>query len=176
MSSLQSFTISGQLVNVTQVALVDRDVAWKKVKDLEKEITDLRQRHQELSKKYEASQGSVRCLKGSLKKSENQSTSRLTTLKKAESYCEELEQKIERLEKRITELEQQRPTYMNEIVDLWQLLLMLVVELWSSPPRARHVAEVGCEGGSLTHWLKLDLLRMLNPWPKLGLGGSSAAA
>ncbi|GAB2302777.1 hypothetical protein Dimus_036771 [Dionaea muscipula] len=49
---------------------------------------------------------------------ENQSTSRLTALKKAESYCEESEQKIERLEKRITEPEQQRPTYMNEIVDL----------------------------------------------------------
>ncbi|GAB2271160.1 hypothetical protein Dimus_006006 [Dionaea muscipula] len=60
------------------------------------------------------------CDVGSLKKTENQSSSRLTALKKAESKCKELERKIERLEKRITELEQQRSASMNEMVDLWQ--------------------------------------------------------
>ncbi|GAB2269042.1 hypothetical protein Dimus_003971 [Dionaea muscipula] len=62
----------------------------------------------------------MRRLEGSLKKEKNQSTSRLTALEKAQSRCEELERKIERLEKRITELEQQRPSSMDEMIDLWQ--------------------------------------------------------
>ncbi|GAB2268394.1 hypothetical protein Dimus_003356 [Dionaea muscipula] len=49
----QSFKIVGQLVNVTQEALVDRAAAWKKVKSLEEEIVGLLQRHKELSDKYD---------------------------------------------------------------------------------------------------------------------------
>ncbi|GAB2290241.1 hypothetical protein Dimus_024522 [Dionaea muscipula] len=99
-----------QLINVSQEAIVDQDAAWKKVKNLEEEIAGLHELHKELSDKYDASQDSVRHLEGSLKKAENQSTSRLTALEKAQS----------RLEKRITELEQQRPSSMDEMVDLWQ--------------------------------------------------------
>ncbi|GAB2281680.1 hypothetical protein Dimus_016251 [Dionaea muscipula] len=54
----RSFNIAGQLINVTQEAIVDRNDAWRKVKDLEKEIADLRERHRELSKDYDATQDS----------------------------------------------------------------------------------------------------------------------
>ncbi|GAB2297564.1 hypothetical protein Dimus_031659 [Dionaea muscipula] len=83
-------------------------------------ICCLRELHKELTNNYNASQDSMRRLEGSLKKAENQSTSRLTALEKAQSRCEELERKITRLEKRITELEQQRPSSIDEMVDLWQ--------------------------------------------------------
>ncbi|GAB2275776.1 hypothetical protein Dimus_010527 [Dionaea muscipula] len=116
----RSLNIAGQLISVSQEAIVDRDVAWKKVKNLEEEIVGLRELHKELTANYNASQDSVRRLEGSLKKAENQSTSRLTALEKAQSKCEELERKIERLEKRITELEQQRPSSLDEMVDLWR--------------------------------------------------------
>ncbi|GAB2278516.1 hypothetical protein Dimus_013195 [Dionaea muscipula] len=105
---------------VIQEAIVDRDTAWKKVKTLEEEIAGLRQLHKELTNQYNESQDSVRRLEGSLKKVKNQSTFHLTALEKAHSRCEELERKIERLEKRITELEQQRPSSMDEMIDLWQ--------------------------------------------------------
>ncbi|GAB2266357.1 hypothetical protein Dimus_001366 [Dionaea muscipula] len=101
-------------------AIVDQDAAGKKVKNLEEEIAGLRELHTELTNNYNASQDSVQRLEGSLKKAENQSTSRLTALEKAQSRCEELERKIERLEKRITKLEQQHPSSMDEMVDLWQ--------------------------------------------------------
>ncbi|GAB2286154.1 hypothetical protein Dimus_020579 [Dionaea muscipula] len=116
---VQSLNIAGQLISVSQEAIVDQDVAWKKVKNLEEEIAGLRELHKELTNNYNESQDSVRCLDGSLKKEKNQSTSRLTALEKVQSRCEELERKIERLEKMITELKQHRPS-MDEMVDLWQ--------------------------------------------------------
>ncbi|GAB2286526.1 hypothetical protein Dimus_020924 [Dionaea muscipula] len=117
---VQSLNIAGQLISVSQEAIVDRDATWKKVKTLDEEIADLRELHKELTNKYNESEDSVRRLEGSLKKEKNQSTSRLTALEKAQSRCEELERKIERLEKRIAELEQQRPSFMDEMIDLWQ--------------------------------------------------------
>ncbi|GAB2268640.1 hypothetical protein Dimus_003593 [Dionaea muscipula] len=118
---VQSLNIVGQLISVSQEAIVDRDAAWKKVKTLEEEISGLRDLHTELTTKYNESQDSVRRLEGSLKREKNQSTSRLTALESAQSKCRELEQKIERLEKRIVELEQQRPSSMDEMIDLWQV-------------------------------------------------------
>ncbi|GAB2287987.1 hypothetical protein Dimus_022335 [Dionaea muscipula] len=112
--------IAGQLIVVSQEAIVKRDVAWKKVKTLEEEIVGLRELHKELTNKYTESVDSVWRLEGSLKKEKYQLTSRLTALEKAQSKCEEIERKIERLEKRITELEQQRSSSMDEMIDLWQ--------------------------------------------------------
>ncbi|GAB2284008.1 hypothetical protein Dimus_018491 [Dionaea muscipula] len=120
LANQRSLNIAGQLINVTEEAIVDRNAAWKKVKNLEEEITGLRERHKELSDKYAESENSVRHLEGSLKKAETQSSSRLTALRKAESKCEELEREIGRLEKKIVELEQQRPSSMYEMVKLWQ--------------------------------------------------------
>ncbi|GAB2294576.1 hypothetical protein Dimus_028779 [Dionaea muscipula] len=93
---VQSLNIAGQLINVSQEAIVDRDVAWKKVKTLEEEIADLRDLHTELTTKYDEAQDSVWRLEGSLKKERNQSTSRLTELESAQRKCRELERKIER--------------------------------------------------------------------------------
>ncbi|GAB2299455.1 hypothetical protein Dimus_033523 [Dionaea muscipula] len=118
---VQSLNIAGQLISVNQEAIFDRDAAWKKVKNLKEEIAGLRELHKELTNNYNESQDFVWRLEGSLKKEKNQSTSHLTALEKAQSRCEELERKIERLEKRITELEQQRPSSMDEMVDLWQV-------------------------------------------------------
>ncbi|GAB2278146.1 hypothetical protein Dimus_012842 [Dionaea muscipula] len=115
-----SLNIAGQLISISQEAIVDRDAAWSKVKTLEEEIAGLRELHKELAHKYNESQDTVRRLEGSLKKERNQSTSRLTELESAQSKCGELEQKIERLEKKIAELEQQRPSSMDEMIDLWQ--------------------------------------------------------
>ncbi|GAB2278249.1 hypothetical protein Dimus_012940 [Dionaea muscipula] len=117
---MADLNIVGQLINVSQEAIVDQDAAWKKVKTLEKEIVGLRELYKELTNKYNESQDSVRRLEGGLKKEKNQSTSHLTTLENAQSKCGELERKIERLEKRISELEQQRPSSMDEMIDLWQ--------------------------------------------------------
>ncbi|GAB2265652.1 hypothetical protein Dimus_000691 [Dionaea muscipula] len=116
---VQSLNIAEQLISVRQEAIVDQDAAWKKVKTLEEEIVGLRELHKELTNKYNESKDSVRRLDGSLKKEKNQLTSRLTALEKAQSRCEELERKIERLDKGIAELEQQRPSSMDEIIDLW---------------------------------------------------------
>ncbi|GAB2270906.1 hypothetical protein Dimus_005767, partial [Dionaea muscipula] len=99
---VQSLNIAGQLISVSQEAIVDRDAAWKKVKTLEEEIAGLRGLHKELTNKYNESQDFLR------------------PPEKAQSRCEELERKIERLEKRINELEQQHPSSMNEMIDLWQ--------------------------------------------------------
>ncbi|GAB2276108.1 hypothetical protein Dimus_010849 [Dionaea muscipula] len=115
-----SLNIAGQLISVSQEVIIDRDAAWKKVKTLDEEIVGLRELHKELTNKYNKSKDSVRRLEGSLKKEKNQSTSRLTALKKAQSRCEKLERKIERLEKRIVELKQQHPSSMDEMIDLWQ--------------------------------------------------------
>ncbi|GAB2288813.1 hypothetical protein Dimus_023124 [Dionaea muscipula] len=115
-----SLNIVGQLISVSQEAIVDRDAAWSKVKTLEEEIASLHELHKELTHKYNESHDSVRRLEGSLKKERNQSTSRLTELESAQSKCGELERKIERLEKKIAELEQQRPSSMDEMIDLWQ--------------------------------------------------------
>ncbi|GAB2299222.1 hypothetical protein Dimus_033293 [Dionaea muscipula] len=117
---VQSLNIAGKLISVSQEDIVNRDAAWNKVKTLEEEITGLHELHKELTNKYNESQDSVRRLEGSLKKEKNQSTSLFIALKKAQSRCGELEQKIERLEKRINELEQQRPSSMDEMIDLWQ--------------------------------------------------------
>ncbi|GAB2294980.1 hypothetical protein Dimus_029170 [Dionaea muscipula] len=87
---------------------------------LDEEIASLHELHKELTTKYNESQDSVRRLEGSLKKEKNQSTSHLTALESAQSKCGELERKIESLEKRITELEQQRPSSIDEMIDLWQ--------------------------------------------------------
>ncbi|GAB2297406.1 hypothetical protein Dimus_031511 [Dionaea muscipula] len=168
----QSFNIYGRLVNVTQEALVDRDVAWKKVKGFEKEIADLRQRHRELSDKYDASQDSVRRLEGSLKKSKNQSTSRLTALKKTESKCEELERKIERLEKRINELEQQRPASMDEVVDLWQASeegIAAIVEL-SRPSTKAGYNMAWQHFGSYLSEIPAEKKWDVLPWPHNDIG------
>ncbi|GAB2297662.1 hypothetical protein Dimus_031751, partial [Dionaea muscipula] len=117
---VQSLNIAGQLISVSQEAIVDRDAAWKKVKTLEEEITGLCELLKELTNKYNESQDSVQRLEGSLKKEKNQSTSCLTALEKAQSRYDGLERKIERLEKKISELEQQRPSSMDEMIDLWQ--------------------------------------------------------
>ncbi|GAB2278014.1 hypothetical protein Dimus_012713 [Dionaea muscipula] len=118
---VQSLNIAGQLISVSQEAIVDRDVAWSKVKTLEKEIAGLRGLHKELTHKYNELQDSVRRLEGSLKKERNQSTCRLTELESAQGKCGELERKIERLEKRIAELEQPHPFSMDEMIDRWQV-------------------------------------------------------
>ncbi|GAB2272661.1 hypothetical protein Dimus_007485 [Dionaea muscipula] len=81
----KSLNIAGQLISVSQEAIVDRDAAWKKGKTLEEEIASLRELHKELTNKYNESQDSVRHLEGSLKKEKNQSTSRLTALENAQS-------------------------------------------------------------------------------------------
>ncbi|GAB2283337.1 hypothetical protein Dimus_017854 [Dionaea muscipula] len=86
--------LTGTWCSVSQDAIVDRDVAWNKVKTLEEEIADLRELHKELTNKYNESQDS--------------------------SKCGELERNIERLEKKIAELEQQRPSSMDKMIDLWQ--------------------------------------------------------
>ncbi|GAB2272783.1 hypothetical protein Dimus_007602 [Dionaea muscipula] len=117
---VQSLTIAGQLISVSQKAIADRDAAGKKVKAMEEEIVGLHSLHTELTSKYNELQDSVRRLEGSLKKERNQSTSRLTELESARSKCEELEGKIERLERRIAELEQQHPSSMDEMIDRWQ--------------------------------------------------------
>ncbi|GAB2292992.1 hypothetical protein Dimus_027215 [Dionaea muscipula] len=116
----RSLNIAGQLISVSQEAIVDRDATWKKEMNLEEEITGLHELHKKLTNNYNESQDSVQRLEGRLKKEKNQSTSRLTALAKAQSRWEELERKIEKLEKRITELEQQCPSSMDEMVDLWQ--------------------------------------------------------
>ncbi|GAB2265913.1 hypothetical protein Dimus_000945 [Dionaea muscipula] len=95
---------------VSQEAIVDRDAAWKKVKNLEEEITGLRKLHKELTANYNASQDFVQRLEDSLKKAENQSTSRLTALEKAQSRCEELERKIESEEGKAAIIELARPS------------------------------------------------------------------
>ncbi|GAB2273486.1 hypothetical protein Dimus_008278 [Dionaea muscipula] len=118
---VQSLNIAGQLISVSQEAIVDRDVAWSKVKTLEVEIAGLRELHKELTHKYNELQDSVRRLEGSLKKERNQSTFCLTELESAQGKCGELERKIERLEKRIAELEQQHPSSMDELIDRWQV-------------------------------------------------------
>ncbi|GAB2278654.1 hypothetical protein Dimus_013330, partial [Dionaea muscipula] len=94
----------------------------------------------ELTDNYNTSQDFVRRLEGSLMKAKKQSTSRLTTLEKAQSRCEELKRKIERLEKSIIELEQQRPSSMDEMVELWQAseegkaAIVLVDKKWDGLP------------------------------------------
>ncbi|GAB2267979.1 hypothetical protein Dimus_002956 [Dionaea muscipula] len=98
---VQSLTIAGQLISVSQEAIADRDAARKKVKTMEDEIVGLRSLYTELTSKYNELQDSVRCLEESLKKERNKSTSRLTDLESAQGKCEELEGKIERLERRI---------------------------------------------------------------------------
>ncbi|GAB2295426.1 hypothetical protein Dimus_029594 [Dionaea muscipula] len=110
----RSLNIAGQLISVSQEAIVDRDAEWKK------EIVGLRELHKELTNKYNESEDVVRRLEGSLKKEKNQLASRLTVLEKAQSRYKELERKIERLEKRIAKLEQQSPSSMDEMIDLWQ--------------------------------------------------------
>ncbi|GAB2292760.1 hypothetical protein Dimus_026996 [Dionaea muscipula] len=138
---VQSLNIAGQLISVSQEAIVDRDAAWKKVKTLEEEIASLRELHKESTAKYNESQDSVRRLEGSLKKERNQSTSRLIELESAQSKCGELERKIERLEKKITALEQQRPSSMDEMIDLWQASeegMAVITELARPSTKARY--------------------------------------
>ncbi|GAB2298037.1 hypothetical protein Dimus_032115 [Dionaea muscipula] len=118
---VQSLNIAGQLISVSQDAIVDRDAAWSKVKTLEEEIVGLRELHKELTHKYNKSQDSMLRLEGSLKEERKQSTSRLTELESAQGKCGELERKIERLEKRIAKLEQQHPSSMDEMIDRWQV-------------------------------------------------------
>ncbi|GAB2292967.1 hypothetical protein Dimus_027191 [Dionaea muscipula] len=118
---VQSLNIAGQLISVSQEAIVNRDSAWKKFKTLEEEIASHRELHKESTAKYNESQDSVRRLEGNLKKERNQSISRLTELESTQSKCGELERKIERLEKRIAELEQQCPSSMDEMIYLWQV-------------------------------------------------------
>ncbi|GAB2281664.1 hypothetical protein Dimus_016235 [Dionaea muscipula] len=120
-----------------------RDLNWNlvQVKTLEEEIAGLRDLHTELTTKYNKAQDVVRRLEGSLKKEWNQSTSRLTELKSAQSKYRELEGKIKRLEKKITELEQQRPSSMNEMIDLWQASkegMAAVTELARPSTKARY--------------------------------------
>ncbi|GAB2273445.1 hypothetical protein Dimus_008238 [Dionaea muscipula] len=54
---VQSLNIAGQLISVSQVAIVDRDAAWKKVKTLEEEIACLRELHKESTAKNNESIG-----------------------------------------------------------------------------------------------------------------------
>ncbi|GAB2288170.1 hypothetical protein Dimus_022512 [Dionaea muscipula] len=118
LAQAMSLNIVGQLISVSQETIVDRDAAWIKVKTLEEDIADLRELHKEFTHKYNELQDSVWRLEGSLKKERNQSTSCLTELESAQSKYGELERKIERLEKKIAELEQQRPSSMDEMIDL----------------------------------------------------------
>ncbi|GAB2286284.1 hypothetical protein Dimus_020701 [Dionaea muscipula] len=83
-----SLNIAGQLISVSQEAIVDRDAALKKVKTLEEEIASLRELHKESTSKYSESQDSVRHLEGSLKKERNQSTSCITELETAQTSAE----------------------------------------------------------------------------------------
>ncbi|GAB2272958.1 hypothetical protein Dimus_007773 [Dionaea muscipula] len=50
----ESLNIAGQLISVSQEAIVNRDAAWKKVKNLEEEIAGLRELHKELTNNYNA--------------------------------------------------------------------------------------------------------------------------
>ncbi|GAB2303262.1 hypothetical protein Dimus_037257 [Dionaea muscipula] len=49
---VQSLTIAGQLISVSQEAIADRDAAGKKVKAMEEDIVGLRSLHTELTSKY----------------------------------------------------------------------------------------------------------------------------